>query len=147
MKVRKDHILTPEALYHVVVVLALLVLGFSVYSLAHKPLGQVPIVGGDTIKVVPTTGEAGYPVAEFCDNQVGAALTVKKVLFVSPDAAPLSAEYTLDRVLNGVHELVDVKVPLNPDEQPMAVHYDSANVPSDAFVSRDAMDCILKKAK
>lgn len=91
--------------------------------------------------VLPTTGEEGYPVLEFCkeaDKVVGPN--------ISPPDSTYAATFTLYRMKNGVQEQIDVGTYTNPEDQPNGTHYDSANNPTPAFVTKEAMACIVSKA-
>lgn len=93
---------------------------------------------------VPTTGEQGYPVLEFCQDP---ATTVERM--IHPPDSTFEASYTLDRRKGNppVHETIDVSVYADREKQPVAIHHDSKNVPADGFVSKDAVKCIESKAK
>lgn len=137
-----EHVLEKESWALALVLIFGIGILLGAYSVAGKFAGQVPIVGGDTLNIVPTTGDQGYPVLEFCQD---AATVVTKS--ISPPDSTFAANYTLDRSKDGVHEVVDVGVYADPAKQPVATHYDSANVPRDADVTKDAMRCITSKVK
>lgn len=122
--------------------IALLTLGLAVVYL--RP--DVPVVGTPPAtvekKVLPTTGEQGYPVLEFCkdsDTKVYGPM-------VAPPDSTFAASFQLIRVESGVREQIDVNVYADLEKQPVGTHYDSSNKNSDAFVSKEAMSCIVAKA-
>lgn len=141
LKPRAEHMLTIEAFYHVVVVIALLTAIWAVYLELNRPLGNPPLTTVN--ENVPAVGDQGYNVAAFCSDS---NTSVTKDLFTPPDSTFVNT-YTLERTKDGKHEVVTVGVYANPAKQPVATHYDSSNTPMDAFVSKDAMSCILSKAK
>lgn len=110
--------------------------------------GSVALFGGEpavTIQgsqTVPTTGEQGYPVLGFCQDK---ATTISPG-FPPPDSQ-FVASYTLDRRLNAVHEVIVVNVYGDLNKMPVATHYDSANHATDAFVTKEALACIVQKAR
>ena len=96
-----------------------------------------------TTNIVPTTGEQGYPVAELCKDT---ATTVSGP-GISPPDSKFAATYQLARTKAGVHEVVIVNVYGDQALQPVGTHYDAVNTPTDANVTKAAMDCIRSKAK
>jgi hypothetical protein len=133
----------------VIVALVLAQLLQAAYLWAGKPIAGDPTgLTGHAQQLVPTTGDQGYPVYEFCSGPLGPGdkLDVRGGLVAAPDSN-FVASYTLDRYLGGVHERVEVGVSADPNAQPAGTYYDSANHPGEAFVSKAAMDCIKSKAK
>lgn len=98
--------------------------------------------GTSQTNVVPAFGDQGYDVHTFCEDP----LTRVGKDSVNPPDSTFIANYTLDRVKDGVHEVVTVGVYSEPGRMPTGIHYNSVNNPADAFVSREAMDCIRRKA-
>lgn len=130
---------------HRIVIVLLAIVG--VLAMANGVIGwsggSPPVsVGTSPQTVIPTTGSQGFLVAPFCDDT---HTTV--TLGISPPDSTFAAYYTLDRRLNGVHEVVEVGVYADTGRMPVASHYDSANNRTDAFVDRDALGCIVRKGK
>lgn len=138
MNLRRDHLFTREALLHVLIV------GIAVTALAialQTNHTTVPVLSPSTVNVVPAVGEQGFNVEAFCNDPL---TTVARDLIAPPDST-YNATYQLTRVKAGIHEVVTVGVYADPNHQPNATHYDSANVPTDGFVSKGATDCIQRK--
>lgn len=116
----------------------------AVISHVGGPKAVSPIIQTETkvTQVVPAIGEQGYNVEALCNDPLSVA---SKDLVAPPDSTYV-ATYHLERVKDGIHETVTVGIYADPDRQPTATHYDSANVPTDAFVSKPALECIQKKA-
>jgi hypothetical protein len=139
MKLRRDHILTPEAILHMAAILALAVAALALYRTMGEPLGTAPLTS-PPVKVVPATGSAGYNIEAFaCDP----ATTVR--VGFPPPGSTFVVTYNLDRRVDGVHEAVDVGV--YPDGFAVGRHYDADNNPTDGNVTAKALQCIQEKAK
>lgn len=140
-------ILPAKCLHHphrIVIVLMAIVGVFALINGVIAWSGSEPPVSvGGNQSYVPTTGDQGYPVLEFCQNNVGAQLTVGQT--ISPPDSKFIATYDLDRILNGVHEHITINVPPSQNVMPQGTFYDSANNSRDANVTRDAMACVLSK--
>lgn len=117
-----------------------LALASQYYGATQLP---VPLPGDTTVKMVPATGEQGYPVAEFCKDP----LTQVYRYLIPPLETSFSAAYNLSRIRGGVQELVDVYVYADANREPKSTRYDSANNPSTGFVSKAALQCIVSKAR
>lgn len=101
-----------------------------------KPAGNVPIIGGDTYKVVASTGSESFDVEAFCND---------RLTTVEPSAAPdVSGEiYVLQRVRDGVAESV-----LAIEGVRFATHYyssPSGQQSQTGVVSDKAWSCIRSK--
>lgn len=141
MNLRRDHILTPEAIFHVVVFAVSVTALLLAYAALGKPAGQVPLVGGNDVHVVPASGVDGFNTAVFCADPL-----TKVRLFPSPDSA--GKTYQLTRVRDNVTE--SVVYVLNPDDSTrLATHYYDSSVGQQsgpAVITQEARDCIAKKA-
>lgn len=90
-------------------------------------------------KIVPASGEQGFPVDVFCQDPL---TKVDKLAFVPPDSQ-FAAVYTLDRTRNAIHETVTVRVYADPNREPLGTYNDDQHP---AYVTKDAVSCITKKA-
>jgi hypothetical protein len=118
---------------------ALIVISQAAGPSAVEPLG---IKTTTETKVVPAIGEQGFNTEVFCNDSL---TTAAKDLVAPPDSTYV-VTYHLERVKDGIHEIVTIGTYADPSRQPTATHYDSANVPIDAWVSKEALACITKKA-
>lgn len=71
----------------------------SLYVLAGKPAGDLPVIGGDTQQIVPASGPEGFPVEPFCKDP---ATQIKAL--TTPDAPGIT--YQMLRLRDGVPEAV-----------------------------------------
>lgn len=125
----------------IVVTLALAVALLALYRTAGQPLGTAPLT--TETRLVPTTGEQGYPVQEFCEDS---RTTVSKDLVTPPDST-FAATYNLERTKDGVHEVITVGIYADSNRAPLATHYSADNSSQDGFVSKAAAACIIRKAR
>lgn len=119
-------------------VTAVWLIALTVYVQAlGKPVGDIPVIGGDTYKVVAATGSEGFDVEGFCNDP----LTI-----VTPASAPDVERliYTLQRTRDGVMESV-----LVIEGQSFARHYydtPEGQQSQSAIVTEKALSCIRRKA-
>ena len=138
MKLRRDHILTPEAIFHVVVVVAIIGLAAAVLQRSNV---AVPVLSPEThpINIVPASGVEGFNVAAFCADPA-----TKVLALPAPDAVN-SVTYQLTRDKGGVFEAVVV-----PGNLMTGTHfYDSAigQQSEPGALTDEARACVKAKAK
>lgn len=119
------------------VTLALWFSVFALYRVLNDPLGNVPL--SVEKKVVPATGEKGFPVEPFaCDSKTDITQQI-----VGPDTK-YKAIYMLVRKTDAITEVVTVRVYPDPNREPDATYKDDV---TPAYVTPAAMKCILKGVK
>lgn len=120
-------------------------LSIFIWTYVHGLGNTLPTeIGGepDIVVEVPSTGVEGFPVAEFCHDDLTEVL-----LFPAPDAA--GSSYQLTRVKEGVTETVVVVLNAAGDIS-QATHYHDTpqgQVSQPALIDDDARECIEEKRR
>lgn len=134
-----------EALIHWPLLFALFTIGWlvvlSLYVVAGKPLGQVPVVGGDNITTIAREPGTGYDVNKFCADPT----TKVSKDFIQPESGGDS--YTATR---GTEVIRWRSKSITGEDNPAATHYyiDNTSKQVDEVVemNQEAAKCFLKKA-